>query len=490
LSQEGIWFRNAVTVESNTERSLPSILTGRRAIPGAVPVRSFYPDNLFTLLDGVYDIRAVEQLTELCPESTCADEGPASGQSDVWYGLATDLSIVSLHVLLPESVTDGLPPIDERWSGFGNDERSSDTSTSDSALESFSLPAKFDAALQRGRLESVDFFLDQLEVPSSLPTLDFVHLMLPHSPWEYLPSGERHGAPEPTPGKVGQGWGNDEWLVSQAYQRHLLQVQFVDGLVGEIIDLLQDAGRYDESLIIILADHGIVFRPNVESRRSINEGSVGEIAAVPLFVKLPHSSVFGIDDYRAELTDVLPTIADVIQVDVPWSMDGTSLLSESRPIRRSSVMNSGALVFGVDGNEKYNVARAKAEMFGEGSPFNLATLGTRQMLGRSTDLLGPVSRWDGATAIIEEGLSAPTSGTYIGGVVVGIGTTSDEPLVLGLAIEGVLVATTQTYVVDGQLLFQGMLPPRARLDIERELSVYVATPGMPDTWMRISVESG
>ena len=49
---------------------------------------------------------------------------------------------------------------------------------------------------------------------------------------------------------------------------------------------------------------------------------------MPLLVKLPNQRDGRIDDRAASTVDVLPTIADAIGAELPWSVDGQSLLGE------------------------------------------------------------------------------------------------------------------------------------------------------------------
>ena len=85
-------FSNATTVAFNTELAVPALLTGTLQTQPA-PVFSMYPDNLFTLLGGVYDASSSDPLVDLCPPSVCngsppeeilelvaADEATRSGQ--------------------------------------------------------------------------------------------------------------------------------------------------------------------------------------------------------------------------------------------------------------------------------------------------------------------------------------------------------------------------------------------------------------------------
>ena len=67
-------------------------------------------------------------------------------------------------------------------------------------------------------------------------------------------------------------------------QRHLLQVGYADHIVGEVIGGLEDAAIYEDSLVVVVADHGISIKPGVSHQRKITDDTVGEIAAIPLFV--------------------------------------------------------------------------------------------------------------------------------------------------------------------------------------------------------------
>ena len=68
-------FSNATTVAFNTELAVPALLTGTLQTQPA-PVFSMYPDNLFTLLGGVYDVSSSDPLVDLCPPSVCNSSPP------------------------------------------------------------------------------------------------------------------------------------------------------------------------------------------------------------------------------------------------------------------------------------------------------------------------------------------------------------------------------------------------------------------------------
>jgi hypothetical protein len=51
---------------------------------------------------------------------------------------------------------------------------------------------------------------------------------------------------------------------------------------------------------------------------------------VPLFVKAPDQQEGAIDDTNVLTIDVAPTVADLVGVDIPWDVDGRSVLSDPR----------------------------------------------------------------------------------------------------------------------------------------------------------------
>ena len=62
---------------------------------------------------------------------------------------------------------------------------------------------------------------------------------------------------------------SDPWLPVILQQRHLLQAGFTDRFIGNLIDRLQAQGIYEESLIIVTADHGSSFRHGMPRRTAV-----------------------------------------------------------------------------------------------------------------------------------------------------------------------------------------------------------------------------
>ncbi len=346
LAREGTWFRNASTVFEDTNDSIASILTGQFPRQGLLPTSRDYPRNLFTLLGGEYDMRLFECSTSFRPELRFSAERLRIPAWRRLYSFAADSAIAWLHLTLPAEFAGWLPRITQGWS-FTD-------------LSIIDAPDYFRA------------FVESLE-PSARPRLAFLHCVLPHVPYRFLPSGQRYrysfhyripGLDQET-----EQWGSDEWLVDQAWQLYYLQAMFADRLLGELIDSLKKSGQYDETLLIATADHGVSFRPN-RNRRWIADADPADILYVPLFVKGPGQRQVGPDDRNAEHIDILPTIADWLEIEVPWAVSGKSLRGEERGAARDGKIiltkEFRTIAFAPPLPSPLETARRQAELFGDG----------------------------------------------------------------------------------------------------------------------------
>lgn len=452
LADDGTWYRNAMTVQQQTEHSVPAILTGSDPDQSLIPVAGHYPFNMFTALRSTYDLYVNESITRLCPQQLCAGLTASAGS------LVRDVAVVAGHVLLPDPVSLELPPIDGAWGDFAT------------AAGEFDARDEFRALLRSGQHASIDRGLHQMTTADlSDPTLFYLHAIVPHHPWQFLPDGRSYpfivGS---NPASFEGGWIDDEFLVAQAMQRHLLQVGYADHVVGEVIETLHDRGIYEEAMVVVTADHGISFIPGVEHQRRITPETIGDIAAVPLFIKYPRGDGGVIDDRRALTIDILPTIADVIGADLPGDVEGVSLLGPT-PTRRSTTTTGpdGAVTYGLDGSEKLEVARRMEEWFPDGDPWALLPPGSPDLLGTEVE----ASNLDASTLAVslresnlyqdvdldDDVVPARVAGSVWGG-------SADDDMVLAVVVNGVVGAMTRTYVDDGSTSFLAMVPPSLYLD--------------------------
>ncbi len=162
---------------------------------------------------------------------------------------------------------------------------------------------------------------------------------MPHGPYRYLPSGRQYEARNFL--RVEGEKTTEPWPWLNARHRLLLQTAYTDRLLGEVLDRLEATDLYDRSLVVVTADHGISRVPGLErSSKSVGPENAHEAAWVPLFVKAPGQVEGEVRDDNANLSDLLPTMADLLGVEVPWPTDGIVLHDERRSSHEKVFFNS------------------------------------------------------------------------------------------------------------------------------------------------------
>jgi hypothetical protein len=167
------------------------------------------------------------------------------------------------------------------------------------------------------------------------PRLDVLHALFPHQGWHYLPSGADYRQNAPAPGIWWDFTWGSQWSADLAKQRHLLQVAAADRLLGQIVAKLKAMGEYDDTMLVVVADHGIAFGPRV-GLRGVSDDNFPQIAWVPMLVKAPGQEQGAVDDRPAKTIDIVPTIAESLGIEIPWEVDGRSLSGPARepgPVR-------------------------------------------------------------------------------------------------------------------------------------------------------------
>lgn len=432
LASNATWFRNATTVSNGTHHAVPAILTGNYPEPDRLPHAVDHPSNLFTLLAGTYDLKASGLLTQLCPTGLCPQERPSMGRR--LSLLLSDLTVIYLHLLLQPNPRDGLPSPAHQWNG--------------SPLNP--LRTSFSDRRQQGMN-----FLRTIQ-ETDRPSLYFLHLLLPHAPFQYLPSGReylRGGVIlffDPNPRRRAP----DSWKVSQDYQRHLLQVGFVDTWLGELLEHLRTLGLYERALLILTADHGTSFRPGDFSRWP-TQTTFQDIMPVPLFIKAPFQAQGRIDDRPTETVDILPSLADLLAIELPWAVDGRSAFgspTERIPrIYRSPGLHP-AVFPGLVEARRRAVAR-QYRLFGSGSPVLTPSASGphSSLVGQSVDEVGSVGdipvqiTFDRPETFTNVDLESDFIPAYITGQVSPPTSPDGQPVWLAVAVNGRIQAVTRPW---------------------------------------------
>lgn len=307
LAEESSWYRNYTVSANATLHSVPSTLTGREPT-GAPALWTSYPDSIFSLLAPTHDLTVSETATQLCGFTSCALEG-----TDV------DLPDRGLSYLMGQ-MADVLAERTGFEEGGGVDfgQFAEEVETLDPETDVNDPDSPFDEEVRPARVSA---FLDALGTDRS-PSLSYLHVMLPHQPWKLAPDGR------PFEGLNILDFSlfdlePDEWDLAVMQQSHIFQAQYADRVLGDIVARLKETGRYNDSLLVVTSDHGVSFDRDVfPNLRALDESTLTDLAYVPLFVKEPGQAEAVVDDQNLLAVDLLPTIAEAVDVDIPWEVSG------------------------------------------------------------------------------------------------------------------------------------------------------------------------
>jgi hypothetical protein len=308
FAEGSAWYRNATGVSGFTPWAMPAMLTGRYPAKIKAPIYYEYPDNLFTLLGRRYDLRVYETISQLCPPTMCEQTGG-------------DAERTGLRGVLQESAKAYRDIVSPYNAAVDPGSLVSQTAAQDAPPAGKPVDPKF--RFNQLGLNQPSRFTDFLEglQATETPTLHFLHILLPHAPWRYLPSGVEYNFK--TFGRAFQGTQTPAMIREQGHERMLLQLAYTDHLVGQVIERLKAQGMWDKALVLLTADHGVGWTPG-EKGRSLGVRNPPNLMWVPLFIKAPHQHEGKIDDRNWEQVDLLPTVADMLGVQVPWKTDGLS----------------------------------------------------------------------------------------------------------------------------------------------------------------------
>jgi choline-sulfatase len=159
-------------------------------------------------------------------------------------------------------------------------------------------------AVQRPASEVVAKAIEWLDHDAARPFLAWVHLYEPHAPYD---------PPEPIRARFPP-------TMIGAYDG---EIATADIQVGRLIDHLGAAGRLDRTLVVLLGDHGESLGEHGEEQHGffIYDADV----RIPLIVAGAGLPARVVDD-QVRIVDVMPTILQLLGIDVPGAVQGRSLL--------------------------------------------------------------------------------------------------------------------------------------------------------------------
>jgi hypothetical protein len=427
LAHDGNWFPYATSSLDETGRAMRSMFTGTTKWRQGAPTYRDNPSNLFTLLGRRYRVDDGEETSNFCPPRLCSG-----------------VPRPTAHRILHE--------------------------------------------LGSGRPERVARWLRSVRA-TSRPTFFFKHILLPHAPWVYLPSGDRYEKGASEAALSWNLWHFNRWLVHQNYQRHLLQVEFTDRLLGTVMDRLRAEGLYDRSLIVVTADNGESFGRRGNGHE-ISMQNAAEIALTPLLIKLPLQQRGRIVRRHVRTVDIVPTIAAVTHMRIGWPVEGHSVFGRAAgQIPGSTVMvqRSGGRIR-LSERELHRRAaaslRLKLNLFGSGGAEpGLFGIGPYPSLHGT-----PVAHWPavsaGATRAVVDGAAAYRSVNHgsgsvpvrVSGVLSGSGSRKSTDV--AVAVNDTIAATAPTIAPrrGARQVFSLAIPEKALRDGANQIEVFAIKP--------------
>jgi arylsulfatase len=138
---------------------------------------------------------------------------------------------------------------------------------------------------------------------------------------------------------------NLKYLIS-LYDACILAVD--QELIKPVLRVLKKHNIYDNTLIIFTADHG----ESLGEHNFIGHGYkfYEQLIHVPLIIKLPHSNGKREIDILAQSVDILPTILDYLDIELPHYTQGKSLVPA---FKENSTAHVNDFVFGQIRNRAY-----------------------------------------------------------------------------------------------------------------------------------------
>ena len=462
LARDSTWYRNTATVSDYTQNAVPTELTGRTVRGDELQVAAEHPDSLFTLMGRGYHLDVTEFATHLCGEAAC----PVQLRHDRQRRVRAMFSGIFSSIRVFPSWVRGRLARAVAPKGPGS-----------AAYLMVSSDRSVERHAENGKIGRFQVFLNALR-PSRGRTLNYLHVDLPHRPFNLLPTGQAYGGTRRYTESVYGALPRDPVAATIDQQRHLAQLALTDLMLGRTLERLRRIGLYDRALLVVTADHGAAFKPGAE-QRAVREANAEEIAFVPFFVKAPGQRRGRIVDTPLQTNDVLPTVAAALGIHIPWKTDGHPAGSGGRP--------RSLTIYSAKGGTRVTVSRPRLERgrraalrrklarFGSGRRSIYGLGPQRWLLGRRVAGLHAV-RAGGVTATVDAParfesvdphallLPADIDGAVHGG--------RPHSRAIAVAVNDRVAATGRTLVRGGQEFFIALVPPTAFRRGKNDIQVF------------------
>jgi len=142
-------------------------------------------------------------------------------------------------------------------------------------------------------------------------------------------------------------WGRLGQVDPDGRKRYLLQLEVMDKGIGKILEALEETGEMDNTLIVFVSDNGGTINTYSQNdplsgyKYMFGEGGI----RVPLIISYPKKiKVKNTLNQTVSLMDILPTLLETVEGDIPENLDGKSLwpaINKNQKIHDQLVWSDG-----------------------------------------------------------------------------------------------------------------------------------------------------
>lgn len=320
LQEQATTYTRAYTPANYTDFAVPALFNGR------TDISTLPPDEISAMkaskgilpaLSRDYSIVLESPLfTFACESADCRNAAPAAAAGSVQTitTLVADMAAVTGQTSLAQPIASLFPDLRGKWRDFW---------ANDGGARPLIIPAQ----------RVLDRMAQANEADSAAPVLAFWHTMRTHAPWSVDGTGSTltpHTLPiVPGSHMVGSdedGHYSTEPLKLLARQMYADSAREFDAELGDLIAGLKAQGRYDDTMIIVTADHGATVN-EVQDRRLGDSEVVtwSEIAHVPLIIKAPGQTTPERVTQPRSTGQIAATILQQLTADAPGTVNSPPL---------------------------------------------------------------------------------------------------------------------------------------------------------------------
>jgi arylsulfatase A-like enzyme len=200
----------------------------------------------------------------------------------------------------------------------------------------FTDTAQFDRLYSRGDMVNREFFtLIRQPALAQAPFFAFFNYMdahfpyIPPHPFDRLFPGKDAALSQADLADIQHRVNDGMERLTPLYTKHSVSqydggIAYIDTQIGQLVDWLKGQNLYDNTMIVVTADHGESFG---ERRLFGHANSLyANLLHVGLLVKYPHNSHTGVVSTPVSLIDIFPTVMKTAGVDPPGGLQGLDLL--------------------------------------------------------------------------------------------------------------------------------------------------------------------